>query len=100
MRFTLSGILKKIHGFDGFGGDNMSIGLVIIMALLVLNILGMCVLWYQMDVLERIRSSQGACGDSRAINEGPMKKGGINPGPKGPKPPYKPPSQRIRRRDR
>lgn len=33
----------------------MSIGLMIVMALLVLNILGMCVLWYQMDVLERIR---------------------------------------------
>lgn len=37
----------------------MSVGLMIVMALLVLNIVGMCVLWYQMDVLERIRRGDG-----------------------------------------
>lgn len=33
----------------------MAVGMVVVMALLVLNIVGMCVLWYELDVLERIR---------------------------------------------
>lgn len=42
-----------LHGY--LGGGDMSIGMVVVMALLVLNIVGMCVLWYELDVLERIR---------------------------------------------
>lgn len=42
-----------LHGY--LGGGDMAVGMVVVMALLVLNIVGMCVLWYELDVLERIR---------------------------------------------
>ena len=76
----------------------MPIGMVIAAGFVVAGIVGLFLVWHELDRVERImeEAERRRLGLSRPIREGSVKLGDVKPRPAMPKPAYRPPSQKGR----